>query len=75
MKNNPPLKKLRECRQKKNLTIKDMAKILGISSSMYGYIENGDKRLSYEMAVKIADFFEVTPDEMFIKDYEHYFKD
>jgi putative transcriptional regulator len=75
MKNNPKLTKLREARQKKGLTIKYMANSLGISPSMYGYIENGDKRLSYDMAVAIADFFETTPDDLFYEDYEQFFKD
>ena len=75
MKNNPELKKLREERKKKGWLIKDVAKIVGVSNSMYGYIESGDKRLSYDMAVKLADLFECTPDELFYKDFEYFFKD
>ena len=46
---NPRLNKLREVRIKSNLTMKDMSIKLGISKSMYDYIELGVKRLSYDM--------------------------
>lgn len=75
MKNNPVLTKLREERLNQGWTIKYVANLMGISQSMYGYIENGGKRLSYDMAVKLADLFKMTPDELFYKDFEYFFKD
>ena len=75
MTDNPKLNKLRQERQKKGWTIKYVATLMEISPSMYGYIENGGKRLSYDMAVKLADLFKMTPDELFIEDFEYFFKD
>ena len=72
--NNPPLKKLRELRKKRSLTTTDMAEKLGMSQSMYSYIEIGSKRLSYEVAVAIAEIFETNPDELFYDDYVAFYE-
>lgn len=71
---NPRLNKLREVRIKSNLTMKDMSIKLGISKSMYDYIELGVKRLSYDMAVKIAEIFKMSPDELFYSDFDNFYK-
>lgn len=72
---NPKLVKLREVRKKKGLRIKDVASIVGVSQSMYGYIETGEKRLSYDMALKLSTLFKMSPDELFYKDFENFFGD
>lgn len=72
---NPKLTKLRNIRESRGWTIKDVSQKLGISRSMYGYIENGDKRLTYDNAVKISEIFGLTPDLLFYEDFEEYFKD
>lgn len=74
MKSNPPLEKLKKERTKKEISCRTMSERVGISKSMYSYIENGDKRLSYEDAVAIAKVFGKTPDQMFLKDYREFFK-
>lgn len=74
MKDNPILKKLKQIRISKNISIRDMAKSLGVSKSMYSYIENGDKRLSYDIAVKISSFFDMSPDQIFQDDFKEFFK-
>lgn len=61
--------KLKEKRYAKKYTNKIMAEKLGISKAFYCQIENGTRKLSYEMAVKIADIFNVKPDSLFYVDY------
>lgn len=74
-KNNPPLTTLKEHRKKTGLTIREVGAKLGISRSMYGHIETGEKRLSYKTAVAIAKIFKTTPDALFLEDYKEFFKD
>lgn len=61
--------KLKEKRYDKKYTNRIMAEKLGISKAFYCQIENGTRKLSYEMAVKIADVFNVKPDSLFYDDY------
>lgn len=59
------MEKLKKMRKQSGLTIYNMADKLGITASFYSQIENKKRRLFYDMAIKIADIFEVTPDEIF----------
>lgn len=61
--------KLREMRIKKRYTTKQMSEMLNISKPFYCQIENQKRRLSYDMAVRIAEIFHVRPDTIFYKDY------
>ena len=61
---------LKKIRLKNNYTSKDIADILGISKPFYSQIENGRRRLSYDMAVRIANIFKVKPDEIFYEDHK-----
>jgi len=60
-----PLEKLRELREKNNLTYQDMADKLGICKAYYWQIENGNRNLYYDLAKKIAKIFELKPDDIF----------
>jgi putative transcriptional regulator len=60
---------MKSYRKEKGLTLEQLAKKLGISKSYLSMIENGTRRLSYEMAVQIANNLEKTPDEIFLPDY------
>ena len=62
--------KLKEIRLKNNYTSKDIADILGISKPFYSQIENGRRRLTYDMAVRIANIFKMKPDELFYEDHK-----
>lgn len=62
--------RLKEIRMKNNYTSKDIAEILGISKPFYSQIENGRRRLSYDMAVRIANIFKMMPDELFYEDHK-----
>ena len=61
--------KLKEMRKKKHYTASIMAEKLGISKPFYSQLENGSRKLSYPMAVKIASIFQVKPDTIFYQDY------
>lgn len=63
------MKNLKEIRIKNGLTCQTMADSLHISKSYYWQIENNSRKLSYEMAVKIAQIFKTTPDKIFYADY------
>lgn len=56
--------KIREFREKKNLSQKDVAKALGISQPAYFYFENGDRTPSWAVMKKIAKILEVSLDSL-----------
>ena len=70
---NPKLNKLREMRKKAGLNTTEVAEIIGISQSMYSYIEIGRERLSYDIAVKLSELFKSSPDELFYNDFKQYY--
>lgn len=59
------LKKLRG-----NKTQKEIADLVGITTSHYGFIENGDRQPSLKVARKIADVFNKSIEEIFF-DIQH----
>ena len=61
-------KKLREMRLKNRYTTQVMADKLGISKSFYSQIETGSRRLTYNMAIHIANVFKRKPDSIFYED-------
>ena len=65
------MKYLKEIRQKKGLSMQQMANLLKISKTFYWQIETGNRRLSYGMAVKIADIFELRPDDIFLEEWKN----
>ena len=68
-------KKLKEIRYENKYTTKIMAEKLGISKPFYCQVENGVRRLSYDMAVRIAMIFGLKPDDIFFNDHIEYKKD
>lgn len=66
MKNSTQM--LKKLREEKGLSCDEMAKILKISKAYYWQIEQGNRRLYYEMAVKIAKVFNLKPDDIFFND-------
>lgn len=62
---------LKNRRKKKNLTCKDMAEQLKISKPFYWQLENKKRRMSYEMAVKIADILGTKPDKLFYDEFKN----
>lgn len=61
--------KLRNMRLRRRLTTGDMAEKLNISKPFYCQIETGRRRLSYDMAVRIAAIFRAKPDTIFYQDH------
>jgi len=59
---NPFSQRLRQLREEKGLLQKDVAKILGITPSAYGYYEQGKREPSMEVLKKLSDFFNVSID-------------
>lgn len=62
---------LKNRRKKKNLTCKDMAEKLKISKPFYWQLENCKRRLSYQMAVRIADILGTKPDKLFYEEFKN----
>ena len=62
--------KLKEYRKKFGYNYQDMADFLKITKSFYWQIENNQRRLSYKMAVKIAEIFKTKPDKIFYDDFK-----
>lgn len=61
--------KLQKVRKENGYNMADMAKALNISKAFYCQLENGKRRLNYEMAIKIAKVFQTKPDELFYEDF------
>ena len=67
--------KLREIRTKKGISINEMAKILNISKPYYSQIENERRGLSYNMALKISNIFDLKPDDIFYDEHKSILND
>ncbi len=62
---------LKELRIKNNYSQQYMASLLNISKAFYCQIENSQRRLSYDMAIKIASIFNLKPDQLFYDDFNN----
>ena len=62
------MNKLRELRMLHNYSYSDMATFCSISKTYYWQIENKKRRLSYDLAVKIAKIFNLKPDDIFYEE-------
>ena len=63
------MEKLIKLRKKYKYSGTYMAQRLNISKPFYWQLEHGQRRLTYDMAIKIANVFDLKPDEIFYKDY------
>lgn len=63
------MEKLKELRLKNKFTNQIMADTLGISKPYYWQLEHNQKRLSYNMAIKIAEIFNLKPDDLFYDEF------
>lgn len=64
------MKTLKELREKQNYSCQFMANKLNISKTFYWQIENDKRRLSYDIAIKIANVFNTKPDNIFYEDFK-----
>lgn len=59
------IEQLKNIRENSQLTIQEVAEKVGITKGYYSMIENGKRGLSYPLAVKIAEVFNMKPDDIF----------
>ncbi|MQS44279.1 helix-turn-helix domain-containing protein [Companilactobacillus mishanensis] len=57
---------LKQFRLRRGYTMQDVADLSGISTAYYSYIEKGQRRVNYEVAVKIANALKTKPDKLFL---------
>ena len=50
------------------MTLQQVANLIGVSKPYYWQIENGERGLSYDMAIKISSVFSSKPDDIFLDD-------
>lgn len=62
--------KLQDLRKKNNMSYEAVAKRVGICKAYYWQIENGNRRLYYDLALKIAKVFKKKPDDIFYQYYK-----
>jgi len=62
--------KLTELRVQHHYSYQDMADFLGISKCYYWQLEHKKRRLYYDMAKKIANIFQMHPDEIFLEEMD-----
>lgn len=68
------MKKLKELRKANRLTHQMMADSLNISKAFYWQLENNKRKLSYSMAVKIANILHTKPDDLFYEEFNNKYK-
>lgn len=59
---------LKEYRIRKNYSCQMMANMLKISKTYYWQLEQRKRRMTYDMAIRIAKIFNVKPDDLFYED-------
>jgi putative transcriptional regulator len=60
--------KLFETRKQQKMTLQQVADRIGVSKPYYWQIENGERGLSYGLAIKISSVFDSKPDDIFLTD-------
>jgi transcriptional regulator with XRE-family HTH domain len=67
--------KLRALRIRSGMTLKDLASSLGMTAHGYlSELECGKKKPTVELTLKVAEFFQVTTDELLKDDVEIQFR-
>ncbi|MGE7901995.1 helix-turn-helix domain-containing protein [Bacillus paramycoides] len=61
------LEKLKEIRVVNKMSLQNVADSIGVSKPYYWQIENGKRRLTYDLAVRISGVFNLTPDDIFLE--------
>ncbi len=59
------IKKLESLRLQHHYSYQQMADMLKISKAYYWQIEHNNRRIYYDLAIKIAKIFDKKPDEIF----------
>lgn len=58
--------KLRSFRKERGITLEELGKAVGKSKQYMSALELGNVRLTYEMAVKIAEVLQTKPENIFL---------
>ncbi len=66
--NNARLTKFRLMRKERGMNLEDIAHQLHVSKAYISMIETGKRSLDYEMAIHMAQIFNIRPDELFFED-------
>ncbi len=61
---------IREMCRKEGITMSELAGKLGKSKQYISALTNGTIRLRYDMAVRIAEVFDTTPDQIFLQNVD-----
>lgn len=64
--------RLRKIRVKNKMTLRELGVRLGKSKQYMSELERGNIRLTYDMALKIAQVFDATPDDLFLLEESNY---
>ena len=56
--------RLKDIRETRNMSQDDIAKQIGVSQQFISRVERGNKSISLDLAVEIADFLNVSLDEI-----------
>lgn len=56
------MERLRECRKRMNLTMKELGAIVGVTEAAISHYELGKRQPDYDLAVKLSDCLGVTVD-------------
>ncbi|MDL2218226.1 helix-turn-helix domain-containing protein [Christensenellaceae bacterium OttesenSCG-928-M15] len=59
---------LKLLRENEEMSHGTMARLLKISKSYYWQLENNQRRLYYDLALRIAKIFDMKPDEIFYEE-------
>lgn len=59
------MEKLKQLRIEHGYNFRQMAELIGISKPFYWQIENNQRRITYELAIRIAKVFDLKPDDVF----------
>jgi len=62
--------RLEELRKQRNITQEELAAVLEVSRQTIGSLENGRYNPSITLAIRIARFFDIAVEEMFIYEEE-----
>ncbi len=58
-------KNLKEARKIKGLTQKEVAAVFNMTQQQYSRFENGVFELNYDLIIRLCDFYDITPNELF----------
>ena len=67
-KKNNPARRLKELRHERGITQIDLAKALGTVQARISNYEKGTRPIPHELAIEMAQFFKVDPQELFYED-------